>query len=422
MFVSKADSTGYLPQTRPSPIRTISTAFLRWLSRRNRARRPGGKQVISLFGRAQGQYLFPGSAENSKKHVLDDRQLIRWWVRVLDPLINEAHHGELGRRGFITVPGYHGAELRQFLPAARDQWKPGHPLQELARVRNVPEYAPTRCLLPRFPDDPKARFMQDLDDEIGLAEDAGALASTLTSPSKRKDGRWKSIHDLDRFWEAMEFRQECSSGRVVGFLWLVTDYETSSNELSQASDDLYSTGASSQAPVSQEHDHTSDQKANSHYSRRRKKRKLTGVIIARSPRVKGASTGGVVQDPANRFDGDGLCITPDGYDQAMQTLLHLDFADLETATRSTSKWIAEIAALCGQHKHTWTLSIHGKAASAETGVLDRRVGQVNDLGGMIRKKKRPLDSATTSQTSPEAQPQEPVKLLGAGLIRKKPKA
>jgi regulator of Ty1 transposition protein 109 len=230
MFVSKADSTGHLPPRKPSPIKSIATTFMWWLATQQRqlTKSTGTKLVISLFARAQSQYLFPGSADHGKKHVLDDRQLIRWWARVLDPLFSKQKPDlsqDLDLQGYMTVPGYHGIETKSFFPSnphsseKSKNWTPGNPLVELAEARGVPETAPTRCLLPRFPDDPKARYMQDLDEEVGLVEDAGSLA--VASPSKQKNGRWKSISDLERFWEAMEFRQECSSGRVVGFLWLV---------------------------------------------------------------------------------------------------------------------------------------------------------------------------------------------------------
>ena len=121
IFVSKADSTGCLPQQRPSPIRVIATTFLKWLSAKERQKHPSRKLVISLFARSQTQYLFPGSADNGSKHVLDDRQLIKWWARVLDPIIQKesgvkdpAKAGEVEYDGYITVPGYSKPELRSF--------------------------------------------------------------------------------------------------------------------------------------------------------------------------------------------------------------------------------------------------------------------------------------------------------------------
>lgn len=80
-FVSKADSTGYLhllnlPQGTSSPIKTTISTFLEHLVQKRR--RPGIPSIVSLFARAQDQYLFPGSVDNKGKHVLDDRGLVRW--------------------------------------------------------------------------------------------------------------------------------------------------------------------------------------------------------------------------------------------------------------------------------------------------------------------------------------------------------
>lgn len=90
IFVSKADSTGLLHllklPRRVSVLRLVSNTFLSFLARTRQ--RPGVRLVVSLFARAQNQYLFPGSIENAEKHVLDDRGLIKWWCRVLDPILD----------------------------------------------------------------------------------------------------------------------------------------------------------------------------------------------------------------------------------------------------------------------------------------------------------------------------------------------
>lgn len=54
--------------------------------------------------------------------------------------------------------------------------------------------------IPVFPDDPKARLLHDLKGD--------GLLSTTT---------------VKQFWELMEHRQECSSGRLVGFISMSID-------------------------------------------------------------------------------------------------------------------------------------------------------------------------------------------------------
>lgn len=437
LFVSKADSTGFMPQNPEAvSVKPIITTFLNWLTSEERRRNPRRKVVISLFARSQSQYLFPGSAENDRKHILDDRQLIRWWAKVLDPIVGPSAENDLDLedppsvQGYITVPGFERGELRQFFPhspraGARPQWQAGHPLRELAKTRGVSEAAPPRCLLPRFPDDPKARYMQDLDNEAGLSEDP-----TTTSPTKRKKGWWNSIRDLDRFWEAMEFRQECSSGRMVGFLWVVMPplepvFDGIMNDESQES----SQGALSSGPATQR-DGTPTPTTQS--SPKKKRRPLTGPIIARKPRLKGGSSSlsatsaglnGMVDDAPGQ---DGLRITKDGYDRAMQTLLHLDFANLDVAARSTEKWVSEISGICGL-ADDFAIKIEGTAEPAASTQKGNSSGQVNDLGGMVKRKRKTADEtvshnhATNDVRETDFDQAPAVNVLGAGMMRKKPK-
>ena len=438
LFVSKADSTGHLPPRRPSPIKSIATTFMWWLATQQRrlTKSAGTKLVVSLFARAQSQYLFPGSADHGKKHVLDDRQLIRWWARVLDPLFSTKEASDssqdLDLQGYMTVPGYHGVETKSFFPSKPNSsekspnWSPGNPLIELAEARGIPETAPTRCLLPRFPDDPKARFMQDLDDEVGLVEDAGSLA--VASPSKQKNGRWKSINDLERFWEAMEFRQECSSGRVVGFLWLVVrprldsyqgdrlDFTRDSSPSKKATDPQDShTSRTSQKSKTSPRDNNDN--INNNNNKRRKQ--LKGPIKIRQPRLKGGSSNlSATSNPAdNAHTRDGPFLTQEGYDSAMQILLNLDFYSTAAAAHSTAKWVSEVSRMAGLKASEWALDVEGSAeiaveSAASGGGVSSQAPVMNDLGGLVRKKKRKVDeddgassSSATVQTGAEAKPE-----------------
>ena len=249
IFVSKADSTGYiselqLPRSQSSsPLKAICRTFVSWLARERQ--REGKKLVISLFARAQDQYLFPASIENKNKHVLDDRGLIKWWCKVLDPIIWEykvegdrkpfpqrlvegestktesaSAQSESTARGYLVIPGFEPYDTLRYappspVPNAPRRWIAGHPLLQIAPH----PAAPPRCLVPHFPDDPKARFLDELDEEL---PDRGtdAMVADGGTPS-RSNGQWKSVKTLDQFWEFMAFRQECSSGRIVGFIWVV---------------------------------------------------------------------------------------------------------------------------------------------------------------------------------------------------------
>ena len=221
IFISKADSTGYLHLHNtqpgvPSVIKTICSTVLSYLVRQ---RLDGPRLLLSLFARSQNQYLFPGSIENPGKHVLDDRQLIRWWCRALDPVLREYAPATVtpnlncssrtSSEAYIIVPGCDSFGVRAFFPPnteldSTSRWSSSYPRDLI--VPHGP--ASPRCLIPRFPDDPKARFLDDLDSEISGMEWSD------------NDG-WRSVKSLDQFWEMMSYRQECSAGRLVGFIWVV---------------------------------------------------------------------------------------------------------------------------------------------------------------------------------------------------------
>ena len=219
IFISKADSSGYLhllrvPAGTPSLVRTITTSFLQFLVR---VRLPGPRLVLSLFARSQNQYIFPGSVENDGKHVLDDRQLIKWWCRTINPIIGQTQifkdetqgplRGSIKTFAYLVVPGCDKFETKTFLPPdsksgppQSPQWQCSYPVNLLVEGT----CGPPRCLIPRLPDDPKSRFLDDLDNEI-----------------QQDSGQWRSVRTLEQFWEMMSYRQECSAGRLVGFIWAI---------------------------------------------------------------------------------------------------------------------------------------------------------------------------------------------------------
>lgn len=440
IFVSKVDSTPFVPRVKPSPIKSTVTAFLQWLAHEERRKRPDRKLVISLFARAQAQYLFPGSSDDKTKHILDDRQLIKWWARTLDPIIPDStsnSDGEVEYQGYMTVPGYDRNELRALMPPATSQadgkprWMAGNPLPDLAQTRGIPEHAPPRCLLPRFPDDPKARFMQDLDDEIGIAQES----KVTVSPSKKKSGKWKSVSDLNRFWEAMEFRQECSSGRVVGFLWLVISPKCSNDSLSLDQDSTAINADSQESSASTNSALDLDLLTSSEASqpttsksptKRRKRKLLTGQIVPRQPRLKGGSStiSNLSDMQLDAQSTDGIVVSKEGYDKAMATLLNLDFSNLQTAIRSTSKWIAEVGGIANVDGDFATRIVgNGKAETTAAPSAINGSSAVNDLGGMIRKKRKAGDGAGPGVSQDNKREEDPaVNVLAAGTIRKKPKA
>ena len=460
-FISKADSTGYLsllnlPKGTPSPLREISTTFLRYLLEQRR--RPNTRSVISLFARAQDQYLFPGSVEYIGKHVLDDRGLVRWWCRVLNPLVEQSSLSKSlkwdSANGYLTVPGLDTHDTRSYIPRGTNApWTIGHPLGEISRYSGD---VPPRCLVPHFPDDPKSRYLDELDDEISKGHNA-------------ESGQWKSVKSIDQFWDMMAFRQECSAGRLVGFIWIVftpsiehqptesilrnsqatfmtvdsqpwdvnSSYVTASEAPTQALTPATSFCGSSQVqPISspvkwRDHDPpiASQQSARSKPSTPKKK-KLSGLIIPRQPRIKTENKNYLIERPkttayyAWKPEGRGQVIVEDSdYKRVTELLLRLDFANLELATSSSTRWINEVrSGAWGSMKEAWGQTVNGTKVTEEHNVAG--TSGANSLNmGLVRKKRKvgaeePMDPPLTPVTNSGA---SQVNVLSAGMIRKKAK-
>ncbi|PMD21543.1 hypothetical protein NA56DRAFT_116165 [Hyaloscypha hepaticicola] len=444
-FVSKADSTGYLhllglPKGTPSPIRDITATFLRHLVEQHQ--RQNIRSVISLFARAQDQYLFPGSVEYSGKHVLDDRGLIRWWCRVLDPLIGPPA---------VDAP----LETSQWERASSNQsWRIGHPLKEISRHSDD---VPPRCLIPHYPDDPKARFLDELDDEI--------------TKSRNTNGQWKSVRSIEQFWDMMAFRQECSAGRLVGFIWIVftpkiqlqptvsvigysqstlfsNDSQTWDSNSSQLTIPEFSSlpvtpatsfNASSQvqptiSPFKMDVDDGPPASQQSTLSTKprlpvKKKKKLTGPIVPRQPRIKTENKNYLLERPETspyyiwRPEGRGQIIVDESaYKRVTELLLRLDFANLELATSSSNRWINEVrSGAWGSMSEAWGQTVTGtKVVEART---QTAAAGVNTLTmGLVRKKRKdPPEEAKEPNTSTPLDTAPKVNVLSAGMIRKKAK-
>jgi regulator of Ty1 transposition protein 109 len=464
IFVSKADSTGYLsllklPRSQAaSPLKGICGTFVSWLAKQRQ--REGRKVVISLFARAQDQYLFPASIENKDKHVLDDRGLVKWWCKVLDPIVHEykAEDGvktlserlangagvsstgsEHTAKGYLVVPGFEPNDTLRYIPppptsSTPRRWAVTHPLLHIAPHPG----APPRCLVPHFPDDPKARFLDELDDEL---PDRGsdAMVKDGGTPS-RSNGQWKSVKTLDQFWEFMAFRQECSSGRIVGFIWIVITPPKPS--IPEADEDEPSQALSA---VSQNdsNDSQPSQPLSSPATSKRKKHKKTknprrrtvnteyGPIPLILPRIKSSSSNlsAVVNQSGSAAaklpsetsayfvwpasSRGTVVFSAKDYERAHQVLLQQNFATKATAAKSTRAWKEEVAVLGGVTN--WSRTVVGKKeAPTATASTSTGTTPITLLG--VRKKRK-LDGPVEVEPIPAKGPI----ILAEGLVRKKVK-
>jgi len=249
---------------------------------------------------------------------------------------------------------------------------------------------------------------------------------------------WKSIRTLDQFWDTMAFRQECSSGRMVGFVWLVftptqptvQSLEDSVTNLTPATsfnaDDLL---GADQVFSSQESAGQASEATKSSPRKSSKRKKLSGPIIPRQPKIKSSSS-----NLSSRSDkssskewpekGRGqIVLDHSSYTRVHDLLLRLDFSDVKAATASTRKWLGEVPAITTPAAD-WGKEVTGAVSTADqTAVAGQAAtptsGQVNDLSGMLVRKKR--KKADDEAQSPAVVNAPAVNVLGAAMIRKKPK-
>lgn len=422
LFVSKADSTGFssrLPITKgsPSPIATVISTFLHHLLE---PRLNGTRVVVSLFARAQNQYLFPGSSENAGKHILDDRQLIKWWGRVLDKVLRRVDGtcppGPNGQAHLI-VPGCEKAETRAFFPPLARLDPPTHPrwIDSYPVDLLVPDPAkPIRSLIPRFPDDPKARFLEDLD---GTFMD--------------EQGNWRSVKTLDQFWEMMSYRQECSAGRLVGFLWMVFPPSQRDDEsLTRIDPGAHLPRTSISDPTSLDNFSNAVIQINPE--------PYTGVVgindLAESSTSTEGSRDGPTEQPGidNGYTGTrpnnkdpttpGELILDGGqYQTLMDYLLQTDFAGSELAEENTRGWINKALEISGTLRFGQTIRGEFDLDTApHVSAPDQNVPPaVNLLTGLRKKRKaeQPSEMSEGEKQSAEAL----VNTLATGLVRKRPK-
>lgn len=467
-FVSKADSTGYLhllnlPKGTPSPIREISAAFIAYLVEERR--RDNVQTIVSLFARAQNQYLFPGSVDNKGKHVLDDRGLVRWWCRVLNSIMEDQGTPEdsifrpLKKKGdweskkaYLVVPGLDTYESRAFLPKtpnATSNWALEHPLMRISHFAREYDWVPPRCLVPKFPDDPKSRFRDELDLEAAK------------SAQYEEKGLWHSVRTLDQFWEMMAYRQECSGGHMTGFIWVVLEprgWTKAHEEPTSPVDSLITPSASFDSSLASQPitpprrrdgllavtPKTSPLKMaltpkatqgtpgkaspdTKIANKPNKKKALQGFIKPRLPRVKKHARNYVPNIPESTPyyywppEGRGTRIVAESdYKRSIDLLTKLDFETLQLATGSSKRWMSEVG---GGQK--WTLEVVGRRQLVPVSRL--QAPAINNMGGLVRKKQSQADISQPADSTNGGRPEEPVGTAAQPEItmliaRKKPKA
>ena len=329
IFVSKVDTTGYLYIDKVPKGKDISKIILStFLAHLLDARSHVSKVVLSLFARAEDQYLFPGSGKNGAKRVVGDRALVKWWCRALDPVLRSSEFSTTSGKLARTIPTAHvlvaGSETNErktilpnsslYDPPDKQRWLWSYPADLLPPNPS----APPHCLIPRLPDDPKTRYLEELDEEV------------------EKHGHWTSIATVAQFWEVMDTRKECAAGRAVGYIWIIFP------------------PAEEITPPVEEPFHTNRHVENINY--------------------EGMQINGSETSMYKRMTGD-LILNEEQYQIMIDELLQLDFDNLDLAKESTKTWISKGSSFAPSTSPCWGVEIQGRGDST---AVKRKV---DDVGG-----------------------------------------
>ena len=265
VYISKVDSSGYsaLPAKYKPPAITscLTRSFLRYYLLQQT--RPTPRVFCQLFARAQKQYLFANSSDGGEKKVLSGLGLCKWWRNVFERVATELQQEAVaGAQGVGSsdriqlqcwLPGAEPAEAKNMMESTGDisasnlQWSYDPPFGD---TQATPMYDPEDTvrqlayLVPRFEDDPKARYLDELVisragkasaalKREGANKEAEPLASTERTTKalhqKKKDDQARlrqeaalslqNIKPAD-FWATLAGRQDCNPGDQTGFIGL----------------------------------------------------------------------------------------------------------------------------------------------------------------------------------------------------------
>lgn len=317
---------------------------------------------------------------------------------------------KLTPQAYVIVPGCdHYATARSFFPSSarttasgKSRWHSSYPVDFLVGHRKCGSETalPVRCVIPRFPDDPKARYCEELD-AAGIDD----------------QGQWRGVKSLPQFWETMEYRQECASGRLVGFIWVTFgaehDEDTPATRISAEQEaDTASTPQTATTPL---------------------------------------KSGSVPINLDLQQRPEHVTLTAQQYNILADYLINnTDFGGLLAANKSTQDWVAKVKELSSVSDFGVDVEgIRAIPASANssavaqldgTGVAGAKHARTESNGPPIKvltgvRKKRKVEEASnavvpvgeesgkangTSVSAP-LEETEGVRTLSAGLVRKQPK-
>lgn len=148
---------------------------------------------ISLFTRAEPEYLFSNSSSNPGKHVLSGEKLLKWWIRQIDEILGESFAPSTDAT--LRIPGEDPQIVCRYL---NDKIFPNWRVGDIFCTKQN-ELAVYR--IPLLPDDPKGRFLEQLAEE----------------------GRILQLR-VSNFWTELQAQQEFRLGSTVSVIGVSGTY------------------------------------------------------------------------------------------------------------------------------------------------------------------------------------------------------
>ncbi|KAI8340909.1 histone H3-K56 acetyltransferase [Chlamydoabsidia padenii] len=171
IYISKIDTTGSILAR--GVTRRLVQAYV---ASQKQLLKPSETCRVHVFARAQPQYLFPESAKDGSKRVLNDRQLVAWWYATLTSDNDKA---------YWIVPGVADEQEARYDSGVCNKdttrWNYGSPYPNQTQAKDV---------IPRFEDDGKARYLST------LLHDSAALT-------------------VEDFWTLLGYSEECGAGKLT---------------------------------------------------------------------------------------------------------------------------------------------------------------------------------------------------------------
>lgn len=255
IYISKVDSSGYSalrPGLKvPALTNLLMTSFLAYYIAPHT--RPTPRVYCRLFARAQKQYLFANSSEGGAKKVLSGLGLCKWWRSVFENAVFKARAPSITLGLNCWLPGVNPAEAKNQLGPSRFpgagplSWSYAPPFGESETTPLYPDRTNTAarklaCLVPRFEDDPKSRYLDELvinasskaqaalrrEASTNLTNNSSEITAKAVQQRRKEDEaklRREAALSIDKFkpaefWETLSARQDCYPGDQTGFLGL----------------------------------------------------------------------------------------------------------------------------------------------------------------------------------------------------------